>query len=241
VKWIKHLVDSGDDPDIMDAVNIFGPAGYYVFFRTLELMAREFSVDTPGENIFSIPILRKKFQISFKKVEEILKFFDEKDRIKVKFLNGDKLLSIHLKCEKLKELSDEFTQRNIRSKIGIKSGVTPRTEVEGEVEEDRSASLLHKEDNYVVPVKENIQNFSTPKLDEELENICFVLVRTNIFLGSYAFKNTMVNNGKNKRAILYALTQCFFKKPQKSWAYCLKILKIESGNFCEIEHQKGMK
>ena len=54
MKWFKHLVDSGDDPDIGKLIEMFGPRGYYMFFRTLEIMAREFDPEHPGT--ITVPI-----------------------------------------------------------------------------------------------------------------------------------------------------------------------------------------
>ena len=81
MKWYKHLVDSGDDPDIDDAINLFGPAGYYVFFRTLEVMSREFDVNAPGKNVFSVKFFRKKLNVSWIKAQKILNFYNSKRRI----------------------------------------------------------------------------------------------------------------------------------------------------------------
>ena len=69
MKWFKHLSGSGDDQLIMDAVSLFGPDGYYVYFRLLEIMADEFDVKNPGQNTFLIKTLRKKLQISQKNAE----------------------------------------------------------------------------------------------------------------------------------------------------------------------------
>ena len=75
MKWFKHISDSGDDPDIDDAITLFGPDAYYVFFRTLEVMSREFDINTPGVSEFSVEFLRKKYRTSWRKTVKVLQFF----------------------------------------------------------------------------------------------------------------------------------------------------------------------
>jgi len=138
LKWFKHIVDSGDDPDVDDAITIFGTDGYYVFFRTLEVMSREFNVNNPGKNTFSVEFLRKKYRVSWGKVVKILSFYQEKERIFYKLFQDNHLPSIGLNCPKLQEISDEYTQKNIKKT----SGQTPDTcrdkvTIEEEREEER--------------------------------------------------------------------------------------------------------
>jgi hypothetical protein len=119
VKWYKHLVDSSDDPDIDDAISLFGTDGYYVFFRTLEIMSREFDYKNPGKNRFSIEFFRKKFRISWRKTVKVLSFFHQKNRIFCNISNGDKLGRIDLYCPKLKELCDEHTRKIMSKNSGV--------------------------------------------------------------------------------------------------------------------------
>lgn len=152
MKWLKHIVDSGDDPDIDDAITLFGSDGYYVFFRTLEVMGREFDINSPGINVFSVEFLRKKYRISWGKVVKILSFYQEKRRIFYELLNDNRLPSIMLNCPKLQELSDEYTQKGLK-KI---SGQTPdlcrdKVTIEEEVEEDKEEKKKEKKP----PVSDN--------------------------------------------------------------------------------------
>lgn len=142
MKWLKHIVDSGDDPDIDDSITIFGSDGYYVFFRTLEVMGREFDIENPGVNTFSTEFLRKKYRVSWGKVVKILSFYQEKGRIFHEFFNDNRLPSIRLNCPKLQELSDEYTQKAIKKM----SGQTPdqcrdKVSIEEEREEDKRKTL----------------------------------------------------------------------------------------------------
>ena len=118
MKWFKHLVDSGDDPDIMEAIVRFKSDGYMVFFRTIEIISREFDVDNPGVNTFPVEVLRKKYPISWQKTVKILRFFHQKERIFIRFLKKCGINQVRLNCPRLKELSDEYTQRMLKEKSG---------------------------------------------------------------------------------------------------------------------------
>jgi len=43
MEWLKHSTSSHDDPDISDAMDEFGDAGYTVFFIILEIYGQEFN------------------------------------------------------------------------------------------------------------------------------------------------------------------------------------------------------
>jgi hypothetical protein len=114
LKWFKHISVSGDDPDIHDAVEIFGGDGYYVFFRVLEIMSTEFDIENPGKNAFSVSFLRKKFQLSGRKLVKILQFFNKRGRVLCEFYNDGSMDMIKLNSPKLKDLSDNYTEQIIR-------------------------------------------------------------------------------------------------------------------------------
>ena len=90
----------------------------YVFFRTIEIMSDHIDVKNPGKNSFSRPFLSKNFNISFKKVSEILQFFSEKEKIYLEITQNGRLEEYHLNIPKLKDLTDEYTSKVIRSESG---------------------------------------------------------------------------------------------------------------------------
>ena len=144
MKWIKHITDSADDPDIDDAITLFGSDGYYVFFRTLEVMGREFDVKKSGQNVFSATFFYKKFRLPAKKVDKVLAFYSKRKRIIFEKLDGDELPSVHLNCPKLGELCDEYTRKELKRLqsesghvSGVGSGVCPVQDKEGEEEGER--------------------------------------------------------------------------------------------------------
>lgn len=136
--WFKHLVDSGDDPDIGTIMSKFGSQGYYMFFRTLEIMGREFDIRNPGKNTFNFEWLlgRYRCRIGAKTLQDFFKLTTKLKRIKCR-INRDK---IFLYCPKLKELADEYTNKQLK-KLGIESG-----QESGQNPSQRSRNKNKKED-----------------------------------------------------------------------------------------------
>lgn len=118
MKWFKHISESGDDPDIGAIMDKFGSQGYYLFFRTIEIMAKEFDVHNPGRNSFNFHWFLERFRrgIGKKSLLNFLNYTTKLGRIKSR-LNHD---TIYLNCPKLKELADEYTEKMLK-KIGTKS------------------------------------------------------------------------------------------------------------------------
>ncbi len=81
MKWYQHSTDSHDDPDIADALDEFGDAGYSVFFIILEIYGREFNHLNDGWLTVSQTFLRRKLRKSWTKAEQILNFYQTKNRI----------------------------------------------------------------------------------------------------------------------------------------------------------------
>jgi len=82
MEWIKHKTGSHDDPDISDAMDMFGPAGYSTFFILLEVYGEEFNhLNDEGFLTLSKTFLRRKVRISVTKLQNILRFYSERQRI----------------------------------------------------------------------------------------------------------------------------------------------------------------
>lgn len=126
MRWFMHLTASGHDPDIGAIVAEFGFKGYYLFFRTLEIMSTEFKIENPGENHFNFQWFLGEFsrKIDRKTLLNFLDFTNSLGRISYA-LNGT---HITLNCDKLKDLTDEYTKKRLKETVGKpkrKSGVTP--------------------------------------------------------------------------------------------------------------------
>lgn len=155
MKWFKHISDSGHDKDIGELLSLFGSDGYYLFFRTIEIMSREFSVENPGKISINFHFFLSEFRkISKNKLLKFLEITNRRRRIYYK-IEGD---IIHLNCPKLKELCDEYTDKMIkrmsgedREKIGRKSGqvsgVTPepRARVRSQKQREKKKQIKKKE------------------------------------------------------------------------------------------------
>ncbi len=151
MKWFKHITTSLDDPFIFELIDKYGSDGYTVYFGTIEIMAREFDIENPGKCRISAKYLRKKLQLSVKKVSKILNFCSEKEKIYVKFEKSNILLN----CPKLKEMTDEYTQKMVK-KIGTQSGQSPPIEEEEDKEEE------------YIPHSGNAENFYLTKKKRKL-------------------------------------------------------------------------
>lgn len=96
----------------------------------------------------------------------------------------------------------------------------------------------HKGARNGLPSPEEISEASIPKIEADLEETCKNL-KTQ-WPKVFAFKNKMLKEKCNPRAILHALCRYAIAKPDvPPWPYCLSILKIENGNFNEREFGKS--
>jgi len=87
-----------------------------------------------------------------------------------------------------------------------------------------------------LPSEEIIKEGSIPKVLEELESLCNDLYDKKIFPKVHAWKNKMLKEKTNPRALCHCLIRCGIKKPDEPWAYCTKIIKVENGNYNETDN-----
>jgi len=114
VKWFKHMADSGDDPHIGELIDELNFKGYYLFFRTLEILSREFNPEKPGEiyGKFSWFFNRFHKKIDRKNLIKFLNLCQKQGRFDYKIEGRD----IWIKCFKFKELADQYSDRLVRDK-----------------------------------------------------------------------------------------------------------------------------
>lgn len=244
MKWFKHLSGSGDDQLIMDSISLFGTDAYYFYFRILEIMSDEFDIKNPGENTFMIKTLRKKLQISIKKMKKIAKFFHEKERIFCSEDGTGKNKTITFKCPKLKYLCDEYTIKKM-SKI---SGQTPDsnrdnvgthfshrqqiTDISNCLSKDKQLSVVHFDKK-----KKHYSKKIDKKIVKRIDVICKKIESMNLrYFNPYEFAQKNCSQA-HPQALLYVLEQIakqgtLIKSP---WAYANKLLHIESQNYNERE------
>lgn len=160
MKWFKHISDSLDDPDISDAIDLFGSDAYIVFFGILEIMSREFDTQNPGVIEISTAFLKKKLPLSIKKTTEILNFFNERERIYIEFFTGNHMNMVRLNCPKLKELSDNFTSRTLRTKfVPDTNKVSLDKEVEVEVEKETIKDKKKTAKRFIKPTLQQVSSY----------------------------------------------------------------------------------
>jgi len=151
MKWFKHLTASGSDPDIGELMDALGFEGYYLFFRTIEIMSIEFDINNPGQSSFSFKWFLDQFsrKITRKKLIAFLDITNKKKRI-LYSLNGT---VIHLNCPKLKNLTDEYTRQKpyrvtekVTAKVTSDSVTDDVTNVTPKIKDTRLKSIdIHKE------------------------------------------------------------------------------------------------
>ena len=88
--------------------------------------------------------------------------------------------------------------------------------------------------------QEVLEYASLKKVITDTDVVCQKLVESGIFPKAYAFRNSMMKKNQNERAILHALSRCFLKSQFEKgpWQYCLKIIKVENGNYNERDYNK---
>ena len=85
-----------------------------VYFVALEIIADNFTPESPGKATVSCQFFRKKTSLSRQKLIRILKFCEKKDRL---FVVEDGR-SLSLNCPRFADLCDEYTRKQLRSKSG---------------------------------------------------------------------------------------------------------------------------
>lgn len=240
MKWFKHLVESGDDPFIGSAIILFGSDGYYVFFRTLEIMSREFDIQNPGRNTFLWQFLREKYRVSGQKLTKILSFFDQNGRIFSRTFYNDKVRMIELYCPKLEQLCDEYAQKKLakcRDIVGKKSGTRQQTtdnrlqtSVVTGGEEPRILNMGGAYMGEIIKKCQTIHDLQSGERGDKKINV-------------EAWVNQAVKKGGHPKAIDYALDHLAgrWKSVLDPWPYVESIFQMQNGNFWEREHVQESK
>ena len=173
MKWFRHLTASRTDPDIGTIIDRFGYKGYFMFFRTLEIMADEFDVENPGKTTKNFNWFLDQFPRNIDK-KTLVNFYNfcqnslEKKRI-IYNLNGK---NIELNFPKLKDLTDDYTSRVLRSK----SEVNPN---QVQSESEKSSSHKNKEVRNKNEEEEKSPNTKYSDVDIELSSLLIERILEN--------------------------------------------------------------
>jgi len=245
LKWFKHLTASGEDPDILEAMELFGDYGYVVFFRTLEIMGREFNIKKPGFNDFSMRFLSKKYTKSWKKTEKVLLFFQKKKRIffkKYRRKNGRRYQErVMLNCPKLRVLCDEYADKRLKGRMK-KNRDRSRDIRKAKIGSNRNRTQKQKK----TIIKTNPPVGGLDFIDKAIlkaETIRDFSEKLNKKINIYAWINFALNMGGHPQAILDsmdALINQWAKNANvnKPWAYLNATFKVKNGNYWEDHHIK---
>jgi len=107
MQWYKHSTSSHDDPDIMDAWDIYGEFAYTSFFMILEIYGQEFNGLSDGWLTISQTFLKRKLRKSWTKVELLLNFYQERKRI----LYSTDYGKVKIKIPKFIDLASNWSKR----------------------------------------------------------------------------------------------------------------------------------
>ena len=167
MRWFKHLTASRTDPDIGTIIDRFGYKGYFMFFRTLEIISDEFDIENPGKITKNFKWFLEQFPRNIDK-KTLVNFYNfcqnslEKKRI-IYTLNGK---NIELNFPKLKDLTDDYTSRVLRSE----SEVNPNN-VRSESEKSSSYRNKNKEIRNKNEEEELCPNTKYSDVDIELSSL----------------------------------------------------------------------
>jgi len=105
-------------PDIGALLYELGFKGNYIHDRTMEILAREFDVENPGKFQFNFKWFLDEFsrKIDRKSLKNYLNFA-QKHKLLFHEFNGREVI---LNCSEIKNLADEYTQKILKEKEGLK-------------------------------------------------------------------------------------------------------------------------
>lgn len=248
MKWFKHLSSSLNESFVFGLVERFGGDGYMAYFGILEMLSDEFDIHNPGENMLSLKKITKNLQLSRQKTVKILEFCDQKakgnSQKKLGFYVTFKKDHVVINCPRLKELADEYTQKQLkdlsgqcRDNVGSESGQTPVQETEVETEVERKAFLSEKQ-----PEAAHFSNKVGEEYRERIIELCQKLRnKTNgkTRFNPWQWVQLKFNVGPlHPQAIIDALEgllKYWDGLKRSPWAYADSIFKTRNQNYNEAE------
>ena len=125
---------------------------------------KDFDINNPGTNTFSIKYVTKNLQVSRRFLTKVLDFIGKHPKEKGKIFYTIEGTNITVKCKRLKNLCDTWTQKQLRLNFDATS-ISLRP-IEVEEEEDRSISSIHNTVVSSEPEKDSDKK-ETKKEDEK--------------------------------------------------------------------------
>ena len=156
MEWFKHKTASHDDPDIADCMDIFGDAGYTVFFIICEIYGQEYTHLNEGWLNISQTFVRRKLRKSWTKVEKVLSFYQEKNRILYIAEHG----RVKIKIPNFIELASNWSKRKQAQPTEAPTEAPTAIEVDKEEDIDKKKS---KRKRFVPPTFQEVENYISEK------------------------------------------------------------------------------
>ena len=237
MEWFKHKTSAHIDPVVSDAWDEFGDAGYVIWFVLLEVYGQQYNSSKPDKKLdVSKAFLQRKFRKSWAKVERVLNYYAEFDKLDVK-INGKR---VFIGIPKFTEILSNWTKRQVNQPTESPTeSPTAKTRVRVDKEKDKEKEKQFKA--FALPDKETIKDAAERKIYDDIDMVCKKLYDDKIFPKVHAYKNTQLKKTKNARAVLHVLSRCYLKKTFDNgpWAYCEKIMQVENGNYNESDYTKA--
>lgn len=123
MKWIQHYSDAGRDEVLSGLRDRFGTEGYGAWWLIVETIAEQIHDNPRDFAEYSLKKWREITGISAKKLQKLLNFMAEKQKIIIENSEKDGITSIKIRVPKILEIADEYTRKRFGKKE--KSGQTP--------------------------------------------------------------------------------------------------------------------
>ena len=145
-------------------------------------------------------------------------------------LNKEEDLREYNRLAKQRWRENALKKENVKAKSPV--------EDRGKRIEDRRIKEGAQQGSLTLPSKDELENFSEPKLLKQIEEISEKLYRENIFPKVNTFVNLLKKKKKNLRAILHTLCRIYLSKPEEPWPFGLKISETENGKYNARDYEK---
>lgn len=129
---------------------------------------------------------------------------------------------------KAKQSKAKYSKAN---KYGNPSAFSPTGDAEKPKDEK-------PEPPYEPPTKDEIENSSGPRIEALIKDIRVEITKEGILKLADLKRFDGYSAGKNRRAVLHTLSQCYRQRPHNPGGFCRSILEVEDGNFNEREFQR---
>ena len=135
MKWIQHYSDAGRDEVLSGLRDRFGTEGYGAWWLIVETIAEQIHDNPRDFAEYSLKKWREITGISTKKLQKLLNFMAEKQKIILENSEKDGIISVKIRVPKILEIADEYTKKRFGKKekpqktpdkSPTKSGETPK-------------------------------------------------------------------------------------------------------------------